>query len=161
MNDKQQLIQENINLVHFLISKQYPNYRFDDDMVQCGMLGLCLAAENYDPKRGKFSAYARKFILGEINREFQNRKAVSKNVSLETRVGDELRLEDVIVDEDDIAYMDDAFYEQLTDDELTILQLDNRGFTTDEIADKSGFNVQKVQKLLRITRKKWRKFNDD
>lgn len=160
MNDVQQkLCEDNINLAYYIVSQYYPTYIHDDDVKASALFGLCKAAESYDPNKGLFSTYAVKCIRNEINQEFINRKPYSKMVSLESRVGDEMTLGDMIIDEDDIAYMDEAFYNTLTKEERDVLEVENMGFNSEEIAEMFGYSVQKVQKLLRMTRKKWRKYN--
>lgn len=160
-NDQQKLCEENMNLAYHIISQYYPTYIHDDDIKASALFGLCKAAESYDPEKGLFSTYAGKCIRNEINQEFINRKPYSNTVSLDSKVGEDLTLGEVLTGEDDIACMDDAFYTQLTEDESIALRLDNMGFDSYEIAEMSGFSVQKVQKLLRLTKLKWRKYNED
>lgn len=81
MNDD--LILENMPLVYHIIQKDYPHYVKDEDIVQCGMLGLIRSARNFDSSKGKFANYARKFIHGEIKRELSRRKCDHLNVSLD------------------------------------------------------------------------------
>lgn len=162
MNKEQQkLCEDNVKLAYYIVSQYYPTYIHDEDITAAALLGLCKAAESYDSEKGLFSTFAGKCIRNEINQEFITRKPYSKTISLDTKVGEDLTLGEVLTGEDDIAYMDEAFYEQLTDDELTTLQMENLGYSTDEIAEMSGFSVQKVQKLLRLTKLKWRKYNDN
>ena len=58
--DQQLLVSKHINLVYWIANKL--GYT-DEDSIQYGMLGLCLAAERYDSKRGiMFSTYAYSYI---------------------------------------------------------------------------------------------------
>lgn len=88
MNDIQKFIEENTNLVHFLINKYYPYFSADEDIIQCGMLGLCKAAEKWDSSKSKFSTYATKWILSEIKRELRERGKHSAEISLESLMED-------------------------------------------------------------------------
>lgn len=82
MDDKQNFIEKNIDLVYFLIGKYYPGFIHDEDIIQCGMVGLCDAAQRW--KGGcKFSYYAKSRILGEIKQELRNRNKKSVETSLE------------------------------------------------------------------------------
>lgn len=157
--NRQQLIEENMKLVYSVVTKEYPTYIHDDDIIQSGMLGLCKAAESWDESKSKFSTYAWRCIRNEINREFINRKPYNKVLSLDKPIGEDTTLGDVLVGEDDVWCVDDRFYEELTSDEQTVLRLDNMGFSTDEITERSGLGIQTVRKLLRTIRLKWRKFN--
>lgn len=76
------LILENIKLVYYTIQKKFPRYVGDEDIIQCGMLGLCQAAKTYDRAKGSFSTFAVAHIVGEIKRELTRRKNDSNTVSL-------------------------------------------------------------------------------
>lgn len=81
--DLDELITKNMPFVHYLINKYYPRYRNDDDIIQCGMLGLVKACQRYDPTKGKLSTYADKYIRHEINAELRNRHKNDCVISLE------------------------------------------------------------------------------
>ena len=82
MNDKQKFIEENMKLVYVIIREYYPTFISDEDIIQCGMIGLCKAANKWE-KRGKFSSFARKIILDEIRNELRYRNKFSVEVSLD------------------------------------------------------------------------------
>ena len=160
--NKQQLIEDNMKLVYSIISKEYPTYLHDEDIVQSGMLGLCKAADNWDESKAKFSTYAWKCIRNEINQEFINRKPHSTNVSLETPISEESVLGDLIVGETDVGYVgEDYFYDTLTEDERNAFLLYNSGYSVNDIAEKYNWSIQKTQKNIRLCKSKWRKFNED
>lgn len=160
--NKDDLITENMKLVYYIVSKDYPTFIRDEDIIQSGMLGLCKAAQSWDESKAKFSTYAGKCIRNEINQEFIRRKPHSKNISLEIKIGEEGTLADVLVGEDDVGYVDyDEFYSQLEPLEAKVFDLDTLGYDTDEIANQLGITVTKVQKTLRIIRLKWRRFYGD
>lgn len=157
---KKQLIEENMNLVYSVVSKEYPTYLYDEDIIQSGMLGLCKAADSWDESKSKFSTYAWRCIRNEINNEFISRKSHSKNISLDTKFGEDGTLEDTLIGEDDVAFLDDGtFYNQLPQQEQDIMRMDAMGFSTEEIATQLNMSVQKVRKLLRVIRLKWRRFD--
>ena len=54
------------NLVRSIISK-YTYYGDYEDLYQVGMMGLVKACKNYKESTAKFSTYAYKYILGEVN----------------------------------------------------------------------------------------------
>ena len=81
MNDD--FVTSNMNLAYYIIQHDYPKFVNDDDIVQSAMLGLVKAANSFDPSKGKFSSYARKFIHGEIKREFKKRDIGVSVISLE------------------------------------------------------------------------------
>ena len=161
-----QLVEENMNLVYFVVNQYYPNFRCDQDIVQSGMLGLCKAAATWDESKSKFSTYATKCIRNEINLEFQRRNKHRGLLSLDYEVntddGGKTTFGDLQIGDEDVAYVDnDRFCELLTEDEKTVLTIDSMGFSPDEIAESCGWSVQKVWKILRVIQIKWRNFNRD
>lgn len=61
---KRKLVLDNINLVYHLARKLGYDFEKDEDAIQYGMLGLCIAADRFDPNRGvKFSTYAYSYII--------------------------------------------------------------------------------------------------
>lgn len=83
MSELEQLITINIPFVHHIIRNDYPSYANDEDIISCGMVGLCTAANKFDPTKGSFSTYARKFIHGEICKELDRRRKDRAVVSLD------------------------------------------------------------------------------
>lgn len=84
MMNKKKFIEENINLVYFIINKYYKSYSKDEDIIQCGMLGLCKAAERWEPTKSKFSTFAGSCIRNEIKYELQARTKRQVECSLES-----------------------------------------------------------------------------
>lgn len=70
---REQLITSNLRFV-ITCAKQYVGQGVAlVDLIQCGMLGLCQALENYDPDRGyKFISFAVWYIRREIIKELYN-----------------------------------------------------------------------------------------
>lgn len=81
--DRNQIISENIGLVH-ACAKHFKGRGMEyDDLFQAGCLGLVKAVDNFDSDRGvKFSTYAVPVILGEIRRLFRDGGAVKIGRSL-------------------------------------------------------------------------------
>lgn len=69
MKDKEQLISQNIGLVHFVI-KRFSNRGQDmEELFQVGCVGLCKAVDGFQEERElQFSTYAVPVILGEVKR---------------------------------------------------------------------------------------------
>ena len=83
MKNSKKFTEDNIELVYFLIRKYYPSFITDEDIIQCGMVGLCDAVNKYDETKSKFSNYATNRILGEIKNELSRRAKYSVETSLE------------------------------------------------------------------------------
>lgn len=154
------LIEDNITLVYGVVSKEYPTFIHDEDIISRGTLGLCKAANTWNPEKTKFSTYAWNCIRNEINIEFRQRNKYSNVISLDTTLGDDLTLEEVIVGSKDIDYSDDdSFYTTLTADERKVLMMKGKGYNTLEISETTGHNRRKVCRLLRNVQVKWDKYS--
>ena len=142
------LFHENIKLVYWLIRKYYPQYIYDDDVIQCGMIGLWKASKSYDPEKSKFATYAVKCILNEIKMHFRRESRQKRNVevSLDELVdisneGDEVSRYDLTKDLTQLFCMDTY---TLTDTELSILHLKSKGYKDAEIGSKLNLSQSYV-----------------
>lgn len=154
---KQQLIEDNMKLVYHIVSKEYPTYLHDEDIIQCGMLGLCEAADKWDKNRGEFLQFAWSCIRHAIIKEFKRRAKHQGVLSLdyETEVdGMRSSLGETIVGDEDVMYID-ACENNLTSLQKQILELLKRGMRPKDIAEKLGCSRQNVcwtQRKIRILR---------
>ena len=166
MSDRDQLIIENQKLVFNTLHKYYPHWAYDEDLQQVGMIGLCKAADAYDPEKGKFSTFATNLILNEIRREMRRTMTISKPgqvVSLNEKTGesddDSCTLEDCVPGEDDVDYCySNELMKQLTKEEKEILRLLERGYSQVEISAKLKLSKQRIWTLRRRIQLKWRKY---
>lgn len=88
MNDKhrEELIEENLGLVHACANRFRGRGIEYEDMFQAGCIGLIKAADGYDPGRGfAFSTYAVPVILGEIRRMFRDGGAIKVGRAMKER----------------------------------------------------------------------------
>lgn len=86
-----ELIRENINLIHIIIKKNYPLVKQDsyeyEDMFSDGLYGMYKAAINFKIDRGcEFSTFANKCILNQINMSYRYSKKHKNLISLYTSV---------------------------------------------------------------------------
>lgn len=71
---RQELVDGNTNLVHFLARKFQNRGEPLEDIVQVGFMGLLMAIDRFEPERGlEFSTFATPTILGEIRRYFRDK----------------------------------------------------------------------------------------
>ncbi|MCM1259563.1 MAG: sigma-70 family RNA polymerase sigma factor [Prevotella sp.] len=67
-----QILEENIGLVHLVLSRFTVSTYDKDDLIQAGLLGLYTAIKRYDPTKGyALSTYAVPLILGEMRKELK------------------------------------------------------------------------------------------
>lgn len=90
-----EIIENNLNLVPFIIKKYFGAGEDFDEMLSVGYLGLTKAANSYDENMSKFSTYAGKCIMNEIYTYLRKNSKVNDNeVSINTVIGvDELEKE--------------------------------------------------------------------
>lgn len=159
--NKNELIENNMKLVHYVINKYYPTYSYNEDVIQEGMVGLCYAAEKYDESKSKFSTFANKCILNNIRTYFKRTAKHDNHLSLDYEVTTDLGtmtfgetimgVEDV--DLSNLKYYE--FYESVDYGDRYIL--DNIAYsTTTEIGEALGISQQAVSQRLRRLRLKWR-----
>ena len=154
---KQQLIEDNMKLVHFTIKNYFPNCSFDEDIVQCGMVGLCKAAEVWDEQKGKFSTLATSCIRNEIFRELKQRNKHQGVYSLDYEYnlddGEKVTVGDIQIGDEDVDYVDtDYIYKRLTAREAEIFDLKQFGLSSREIAEKFGVSKQYISQVIRKVR---------
>jgi RNA polymerase sporulation-specific sigma factor len=163
---KQKLIEDNMKLVYFLIHKYYPKYGQDEDLIQCGMVGLCKAADTWDETKSEFSTYASRCILNEIGMEFKRRNKHNGILSLDYEVtgkdGVKVSFGELLSGDDDVDYVGyEGFYNKLSPTDQEIVEYRRLGFTTEAIAQIIGCSRQNVEKHLRKLRAVWRNVNGD
>ncbi|MCL2068406.1 MAG: sigma-70 family RNA polymerase sigma factor [Oscillospiraceae bacterium] len=80
---RQDMIENNIGLVHSCAGRLKGRGIEYDDLFQAGCIGLCKAADAFDHDRGvRFSTYAVPVILGEMRRLFRDGGAVKVSRTL-------------------------------------------------------------------------------
>ena len=157
---QQQLVEDNINLVYFVIQRYYPHLITDEDVVQVGMLGLCIAVVDYEPEKGEFSTYACRKIRGRISYECRKRRKdrqaniMSLNYEINADDGAITERGDLIVGDEDVDFVDiSELYQKASPLERIILELKQQGLNSREIAKAIGGSEERVSCHLRKLRK--------
>lgn len=159
MESKQKLIEDNMELVYSVITKEYPTFIRDEDIIQSGMLGLCKAADGWDESKSKFSTYAWKAIRNEINRELSDRckhqHVLSLDYPIKNEDGDKSTFGDLIEDKKDIGFVEAEFDERcLSQREREVYELLKNGYDTVEIRKELGVSRQWVWSIIRKIKRK-------
>lgn len=163
---QQKLIEENMNLVYFTIHKFYSNLITDEDIIQCGMVGLCKAANTWDESVSTFANYACCCISYEINNELKRRKRQKNTLSLDYPVngtdGEVDSFGDLIAGNKDVDYFDiQPFYDQLSPREKEAFSLLYQGLSTKELAKQLVVSRQTACAYSRRLRILWRNYYGD
>ena len=156
---KQQLIEDNMGLVYSLIQREYPTFRDDEDIIQCGMLGLCQAADKFDESKGfKFAGFAwfciRNEIIRELNKRSKHKNVLSLDYEYTDKFGERFPFSDLIVGDEDVMYIDDCEH-QLTPQQKQISKLLQKGVKGKDIAKALGVTpsyVSWTRRKIRLLR---------
>lgn len=164
--NRQQLIEDNMNLVYFVLHKYYPTFVMDEDVIQTGMVGLCKAGSTWDEEKGVFSTYAVQCIQNLINNYFRDNKKHKNLLSLDYQVrgkdGESTSFGDLQVGEEDVDYVNvEDVYNKLSPKDKMIFDMRSAGLTNDDIGKYLGCSGSAIQQRVRKIRKIWRKVNGD
>lgn len=161
----ERLVEDNMNLVHFIIKTYYPTFTTDEDIIQAGMLGLCRAANAWDGESSKFSTFASRCIINDIRNEFTRRRKHYGLLSLDYEVGGEdgtVPFGDLLEGEQDIDFVDiEPVMKRLRPIEREVLSLLAAGASPSDITRKYGWTKQRTNNIMRKIRLVWRNYNGD
>lgn len=122
--EQSERVYQNMKFVYYLVNKQYLNHPQKEDLEQIGMIGLIKATVTFDESKGiKFSSYASRCILNEINMFFRTENRHTnvlhwEDVVNRNRNGDELTLADITEDANSSISMSDIIEEEYRRKEL-------------------------------------------
>ena len=151
------LVEDNLKLVYSVMWKHYPQY-INDDVYQCGCIGLWKAAESYDPDKGAFSTHTYYWIRCYIHNHVI--KLYTKKRSLNNSI---LPLEDFAedhaspIDEAVNNFMLDSLINKLDNTDKFIIRMKLVGYTQREVADLLGISQIRVSQRERRAIAKMRK----
>lgn len=161
MSDKHKLIEENMNLVYFTINEYFPKYNKDEDMIQCGMVGLCEAADTWDESKSQFSTYAVRCIRSDILLELRRRQrhplpTLSLDYEYSTSDGS-VPMHEFLQGDEDVQFVDVAgVLEKLSPTERKVFELSCDGLSQVEIAKICGLTSQRINQMVRKIKLIWR-----
>lgn len=152
--NRQKLFEDNLKLVYFVIRKYYPNLIYDEDIIQCGTIGLWQASEKWEEGKSKFSTFATRCICNALTVEFRQRNRQPNSISMETELCTHddgvYTIGDSLVGQEDIDYVDiDSVYAKLNQKDREILDLYRSGLTMVDIGAQIGCSKQNVSLRLR------------
>lgn len=97
------LVNDNMPLVHFM-RKKYSQTLDESEGFSLGMEGLLMAAQRYEPERGRFGVYAAMCIKQRFYAYIRSEKRICRNygikpLPLDFKLSDEFEIQDLIADE--------------------------------------------------------------
>lgn len=157
----EQLVEENMKLVYSFINKNYPTFKYDEDLIQCGMIGLCKAANTWDESKSQFSTYAVTCIRNEVRRELGRRMRQPQTISLNYNYDNsdnDCDLNDFLVGDDDIDFFDsETISSKLSPQEKRVFELLMDGRSANDITKYGGWSRQYTNQCIRKIKNLWRK----
>lgn len=156
MENAEKLLHENVNLVYFVVRRQFSSLAGDQDLIQEGLIGLWKACLRYDGREGvTFSSFAIPCIRNAILMELRKRRRGPDTVSIDTSFGDgdnDFSLADTLVDRKSSAFEDDVFVEEfiqhLSAPDRRIMTLRCKGLTQKAIGSTVGISQTMVSRRL-------------
>lgn len=171
MQASEDLVVQNMKLVYFLISKHYPTYSQDEDVIQAGMEGLCKAAKRWNPDKGIFQTYAgvviRREVADYIRSLLDKGKSDVTLVSIDQKVGNDeesASIGDLIGETDDWESVEEdfrRFASTLSPNKQRICEILLNGGSQTECARTLELSATRVCQLVGRIKRDWRKFYAD
>lgn len=165
----EKLILDNMRLVYFMYEKLQKNditIRYKEDLISEGMVGLCKAANSYDPSRGvRFTTFSSMCIRNEMLMFLRKlNRQVNAEVSLHDTIGrdsdgHELTYEDIIEDESQSVdtYLADTIAKEFTESQKPldrdILKALQEGHKQSQIGQMLGIKQPTVCRHIRKMKK--------
>lgn len=167
--EQQQLVEENHNLIYFYLQRHHLSI---EEYYDLAAIGLCRAAETFDPNVAVFSTYAMKCIHNAVGmelRKYHFDKYVPDDacVSLNQETYQEdgsLTLEGLLADDIDIE--DDLttllsfamFWDKLRDKDKEMLRVLNEEGTQEKAAEKLGYSQAHLSRWVRSLKDRFKRF---
>ena len=160
LNQQQkELVEKNIKLVYKIAQKL--NIMNNQDAIQEGIMGLCIASKRYDENVSRFSTFATSYIKGYIL-TYLNTNSLIRPV----RHCGKFIFEDVSLYDEEFIYKNTNEFSEVDfkscledilnktdDDTKIIIQMLLEGYTQIEIAEKLGFTQPLVHRRIKNIRK--------
>lgn len=164
MTDREQKIIGNMNLVHYIVHKHFPQYTANQDIIQNGYVGLIKAVDSFDESTGNtFSTYAARYIFNEILMDLRRQNKYAKDISLHAVLANSDRRNDSLTIENILAYEDDytpmyiqEFVRCLDEREIAILRYLMDGKTQAYASNQLGMTRSNVCRIVKVMRSKWK-----
>lgn len=158
----EQKIIDNEKLVYFVVSKHFPAYYTDEDIIQCGRIGLWRACKNFNNDKSAFSTFATACIHNEIAKELRNRNrkrnsgytvSLDQVVGTEKDTGSDITFGQIIpCDEEGYSLVDydlSAVEKKLSKQQVKIFKMYIDGFNIKEISEIYGFSRQRASQIIK------------
>ena len=178
-DDPDRTIRENERLIHYILRNKLnrDDLLYDEDIIQCGRIGIYKAWKSYDPTKAAWSTYMTRCVTNEIFIEFRRRRNPKNkfydscdrlNRIIDDGKGGECELQDFLAFED--SSFDDVIsdheqrwneiYNSLSLRERSIIYWLDMEYTQKEIGEMIGtsqsYASRLIKKLKNKIQQKWK-----
>ena len=146
-------VEQNKNLVHFVIRKWFKLRTEDEDFFQEGLIGLWEAAKSYDKTKGQFSTYAVAIIRNKLSSALRKENCIKRREGnvLFISFNDDNNIEDEIADNESIEerICVREIWKDLEEQDRTILRQRITLKTVEDIAESLHLSKRTTQRKLK------------
>ena len=172
-DDPDRTVRENERLIHYILRNKLnrDDLVYDEDIVQCGRIGIYKAWKSYDPTKAAWSTYMTRCVTNEIFIEFRRRRNPKNkfyedcdrlNRIIDDGKGGECELQDFLAFED--SSFDDVIsdheqrwneiYNSLSLRERSIIYWLDMEYTQKEIGEMIGTSQSYASRLIKQLKNK-------
>lgn len=178
-DDPDRTIRENERLIYYIIRNKLNrnDLVYDEDIVQCGRIGIYKAWKSYDHTKAKWSTYMTTCVTNEIFMEFRRRRNSNNkfyedcerlNRIIDDGKGGECELQDFLAFEDssfdDVTSDHEAkwneIYNSLSLKEKSIIHWLDLNYTQSDIGGMLGISQSYVSRLIKQLKNKIQKWKE-
>ena len=179
-DDPDRTIRENERLIYYIIRNKLnrDDLVYDEDIVQCGRLGIYKAWKSYDPTKAAWSSYMTRCVTNEIFMEFRRRRNPKNkfydscdrlNRVIDDGKGGTCELQDLLIVDDnsfesvisDHEQRWNEIYNSLSLRERSIIYWLDMEYTQKEIGEMIGTSQSYASKLIKQLKNKIQKKWED
>jgi len=169
----EELYLANEQLVFHVLNKKFPWGLYDEDLQQCGRIGLWQACLTFDEDIAKFASYACPCIANAIKIEIRSRNAKGRNpkssgyiqISLDEPSKNQIKseestsIQELIPGDPDVGFLDiEGLWNSLTPKEKTVFRYLVDGWYQREIGKELGVTRAYVSQIVARIRKKFNEY---
>ncbi|MCC0697427.1 sigma-70 family RNA polymerase sigma factor [Clostridioides sp. ES-S-0048-02] len=166
LEERNKLVEDNIDLVHFIINKYFKYFLgrypyLQEDLFQEGSIGLYKATFCFDESKGKFSTIAFQYILGYlmtfttryVKKHYRSDIDSFEKCVYENDSGEGIRIEDRLasnenIDIESVHVIRSCIKRSEIKDIQKIVYLREKGYTQKEISKVLGTNQTAISRRL-------------
>lgn len=169
----EELYLANEQLVFHVLNKKFPWGLYDEDLQQCGRIGLWQACLTFDEEQSKFASYACPCIANAIKIEIRSRNTIGRNpnssgytqISLDAPSKNQIKneesysIQELIPGDPDVEFLDiEGLWNSFTPKEKIVFRYLVNGWYQREIGKELGVTRAYISQIVARIRKKFNEY---